>query len=43
MSVGHRKYFSYEKGKGNETFLIRVWKLLPSRCVLKNHETDGDT
>ena len=29
-------------GEGNEAFLIRVWKPLPSRRIL-NCEADGDT
>ena len=28
--------------RGKEAFLIRVWKPLPSKCVL-NRETDDDT
>ena len=28
-------------GEGNEMFLRRVWKLLPSRCVLKSIFASG--
>ena len=30
-----RSHISWGVGEVNETFFIRVWKPLPSRCVLK--------
>ena len=33
LSVG--SYIGWRDGERNEAFLIRVWKLLPSRRVLK--------